>query len=98
MTSAHWTLIIVLCFAAFSIRVVGLLAGDQISSSRHSWILDDLPGLIIVSLVAASLSSEPFQTWLAALIALLVAVLTNHVIDTMGIGVVVYALLSLFVF
>ena len=98
MTSAHWTLIIVPCFAAFSIRIVGLLAGDRIRLSRHSWILDDLPGLIIVSLVAASLCGEPFHTWLAALIALFVAVLTNHVIATMGIGVIVYASLSLFVF
>ena len=98
MTSAHWTLIIVLCFAAFSIRSFGLLAGDRIRLSKHSWILDDLPGLIIVSLVAASLSGEHLQTWLAALVALLVAVLTNHVVVTMGIGVLFYAFLSLFGF
>jgi branched-subunit amino acid transport protein len=54
--------------------------------------------LIIVSLVAASLSGEPLQTWLAALAALLVAVLTNHVVVTMGIGVLVFAFLSLFGF
>ena len=98
MTSAHWTLIIVLCFAAFSIRIFGLLAGDRIRLSKHSWILDDLPGLIIVSLVAASLSDEPLQAWLAALVALLVAVLTNHIVVTMGIGVLVFAFLSLFGF
>ena len=98
MTSAHWTLIIVLCFASFSIRICGLQADDRIRLSKHSWIHDDLPGLIIVNLVAASLSGEPLQTWLAALAALLVAVLTNHVVVTMGIGVLVFAFLSLFGF
>lgn len=98
MTNAHWTLIIVLCFATFSIRIFGLLAGDRIRLSKHSWILDDLPGLIIVSLVAASLSGESVHTWLAALVALLVAVLTNNVVLTMGIGVLVYAFMPLFGF
>ena len=91
MTSTFWMLIIMLAVAAFAIRVAGLLAGDRIKSSRNAWILDDLPGLIVVSLVAASLSGQPVQMWIAAAIALGVAMVTNHVIATMCLGVMAYA-------
>lgn len=94
MTFPFWTLIAVLAVAAFSIRVLGLVAGDAIKASRHAWMLDDLPGLIIVSLVGASLAGQPMETWLAAAAALYVAYVTNHVIWTMCIGVAAYALLG----
>ena len=90
MTFPFWMLIIVLAVAAFSIRVLGLFAGDAIKSSRYAWILDDLPGLIVVSLVASSLAGQSVGTWIAAGIALLVAYRTNHVILTMCIGVAAY--------
>ncbi|TLP61391.1 branched-chain amino acid transporter [Parasedimentitalea maritima] len=91
MTFPFWMLIAVLAVAAFSIRVLGLLAGESIKSSRHSWMLDDLPGLIVVSLVASSLAGQPIGTWLAAGVAFFVAYLTNHVIWTMCAGVAAYA-------
>ena len=91
MTLTLWMLIIVLAVAAFSIRVLGLLAGDAIKSSRHSWVLDELPGLIVVSLVASSLAGQSVGTWLAAAVALVVAYATNHVIFTMVFGVAIYA-------
>lgn len=84
-------LIVVLVIAAFSIRVVGLFAGNAIKSSRYSWVLDDLPGLIIISLVASSLAGQSLGTWLAAAAALAVAYLSNHVILTMCIGLAAYA-------
>lgn len=96
MTFPFWMLIAVLAVAAFSIRVLGLIAGDAIRSSRYSWMLDDLPGLIIVSLVASSLTGQSIGTWVAAAVALFVAYLTNHVIWTMCIGVAAYALLVWF--
>ncbi len=96
MTFPFWMLIAVLAVAAFSIRVLGLVAGDAIRSSRYSWILDDLPGLIVVSLVASSLAGQSIGTWVAAAVALFVAYLTNHVIWTMCIGVAAYALLVWF--
>jgi uncharacterized membrane protein len=96
MTFPFWMLIAVLAVAAFSIRVLGLVAGDAIRSSRYSWILDDLPGLIVVSLVASSLAGQSIGTWVAAAVALFVAYLTNHVIWTMCIGVATYALLVWF--
>lgn len=89
-------LIAVLAVAAFSIRVLGLVAGDAIRFSRYSWILDDLPGLIVVSLVASSLAGQSIGTWVAAAVALVVAYLSNHVIWTMCIGVAAYAILVWF--
>lgn len=90
MTFPFWMLIVVLAVAAFSIRVLGLFAGDAIRSSRLAWMLDDLPGLIVVSLVASSLAGQPSGTWIAAAIALTVAYATNHVILTMCVGVAAY--------
>lgn len=93
MTFPFWMLIAVLAAAAFSVRVLGLIAGDAIRSSRFSWVLDDLPGLIVASLVASSLAGQSIGTWLAAAVALFVAYVTNHVIWTMCIGVAAYAAL-----
>ena len=95
MTGPHWAVIGVLAIAAFSIRVVGLIAGGRIRASRHAWVLDELPGLIVVCLVAASLAAQPLQTWIAAGAALGAAILTNHVIVTMIVGVLVYAGLAM---
>lgn len=91
MSFPFWMLIGVLGVAALSIRVLGLYAGDAIRSSRISWVLDDLPGLIVVSLVASSLAGQSIGTWFAAAAALVTAYATNHVILTMCIGVAAYA-------
>ncbi|WP_271952203.1 AzlD domain-containing protein [Ruegeria faecimaris] len=96
MSSAHWAVIGILALAAFSIRIVGLVAGSRIRASRHAWVLDELPGLIVICLVAASLADQPLQTWIAAGAALGAAILTNHVIATMAVGVMTFAGLSLF--
>ena len=90
MNLSFWMLIVALAAAAFSVRVLGLFAGGAIRSSRFSWVLDDLPGLIVVSLVASSLAGQSVGTWLAATAALGVAYISNHVILTMCIGVAAY--------
>lgn len=95
MTASHWAVVGILALAAFSVRVLGLIAGGRIRASRHAWMLDELPGLIVVCLVAASLAGQPLQTWIAAGAALGAAVLTNHVIATMAVGVMAYAGLTL---
>lgn len=95
MTSSYWIFIGVLAIAAFSIRFTGLMAGNAIRKSRMAPLLDDLPGLIIVSLVAASIADQPVMTWIAAAIALGIAWMTNNVIITMIVGVVAFAGLSL---
>lgn len=91
MSGAHWALIGLLAMAAVAIRVAGLIAGGRLRASRHAWVLDDLPGLIVVSLVASSLVGQPPVTWIAAGAALGIAILTNHVIVTMLAGVAAYA-------
>lgn len=90
MTFEFWMLIGVLAIAAFSIRVLGLFAGDAIKASPLASMLDDLPGLIVVSLVAASLAGQSTPTWIAAAAALAAAYVTNHVIATMIVGVAAY--------
>jgi uncharacterized membrane protein len=90
MIFPFWMLIAVLAIAALSIRVLGLFAGDAIKSSRLAWMLDDLPGLIVVSLVASSLAGQSIGTWIAAAAALAVASVTNLVILTMCVGVAAY--------
>lgn len=91
MSFPFWMLIVVLAVAAFSIRVLGLFAGDTIRTSRFSWVLDELPGLIIVSLVASSLAGQPIGVWLAAVAALVTAYFASHVILTMCVGVAAYS-------
>jgi uncharacterized membrane protein len=91
MSGAHWAVIGLLAFAAFSIRVAGLIAGGRIRASRQAWVLDELPGLIVISLVASSLTGQPLITWIAAGVALGMATVTNHVIATMAVGVLAYA-------
>lgn len=91
MSGTYWALIGLLAVAAFSIRVAGLLGGVRIRASRHAWMLDELPGLIVVSLVASSLAGQPLPTWIAAGVALGAAIMTNHVIATMAVGVAAYA-------
>lgn len=95
MSGAHWAVIGVLALAAFSIRVIGLITGGRIRASRQAWVLDELPGLIVICLVAASLADQPVQTWIAAGAALGAAILTNHVIATMAVGVMAFAGLML---
>ncbi|WP_299965168.1 branched-chain amino acid transporter [uncultured Roseobacter sp.] len=94
MTGAQWALLGILAIAAFGIRVLGLVAGRRIRSSPHAWVLAELPGLIVVSLVAASLAGQPVGTWVAAGAALGAAVLTNHVIATMIVGVLAFAVIG----
>ncbi|UWS10006.1 AzlD domain-containing protein [Phaeobacter inhibens] len=94
MTFNEWGLILTLAALAFGIRVLGLVAGNQVQQSRFAPLLGHLPGLIVISLVATSLANQPPQTWVAAVIALGIAALTNNVIWTMVAGVAAYAVLS----
>ncbi|MEM6890500.1 MAG: AzlD domain-containing protein [Pseudomonadota bacterium] len=86
----------ILAVAAFSIRILGLVAGGRIRASRYAWVLDELPGLIVLSLVASSLAGQPTQVWFAAIVAVCVALLTNHLISTMIVGVVAFAAITAF--
>ena len=78
MSASHWAVVSLLVVAAFAIRVAGLIAGERIRVSRQAWVLDELPGLIVVSLVASSLIGQPPPTWIAAGVALGAAVRRQH--------------------
>lgn len=95
MTLPHWSLIVLLAVAAFSIRCLGVIAGQRIRESKLSWVLDEVPGLVIVSLVAASLATQSQHVWCAAVVALAVACLTNSIVATMSFGMFVFGGLSL---
>ncbi len=91
MSGTYWAVIVLLDVAAYWIRVAGLFAGGRIRASRHASMLDELPGLIVVSLVASSLAGQSLPTWIAAGLALSAAIMTNHVIATMAVGVAAFA-------
>ncbi|MGX0978452.1 putative membrane protein [Roseovarius sp. MBR-51] len=83
-----------LAVATFAIRSLGLVTGNFFQASRFAWVLQDLPGILIVALVSSSLANMSLAGWLAAAAALGVAILSNHVILTMMGGVATFALLQ----
>ncbi|MBL4767183.1 MAG: AzlD domain-containing protein [Rhodobacteraceae bacterium] len=87
MTPNQWMLILFLGLAAYGIRLFGLLGGQAIrNNARLRPVLEDLPGCLVVGLIAASLANQPVTTWIAAAIAVLVAIWSNNVVVTMMIG------------
>ncbi|MCA0851453.1 AzlD domain-containing protein [Salipiger thiooxidans] len=94
MSGAHWAVIALLALVSFLIRLAGLIAGERIRGSRQAWMLDELPGLIIISLVASSLIGQTLPTWISAGVALGIAVITNNVIATMAVGILAFASLA----
>ncbi|MFC0269454.1 AzlD domain-containing protein [Kushneria aurantia] len=94
MSASHFGLIALLSLLAFSVRLAGLFAGRAIGESRLAFLLDELPGLIIVALVAASMATEPGIYWIAGGIALLTAWKTRNIIATMGAGMTAHAAIT----
>lgn len=95
MTEAQWALIVALAVGTFAIRYAGLLAGDAIERRPAlQAILHDLPGCLVVALVASSLAGETMVVWLAAAVALGIAAWTNHVVATMVVATLVFAALQ----
>lgn len=95
MTKYQWSLIILLAIFAYGIRFVGLIAGNWIyRQPRLEKVLDDLPGCLVIALVAASLSHAEAAAWIAAAIALAVAGMRGNVIVVMIVGAGAYAWLQ----
>lgn len=87
MSLDHWLLILLLALGTYSLRLIGLFGGQRmIRNERFRTLLADLPGCLIVALVAASLGNADPITWIAAAIALIVAILTRNVVITMALG------------
>ena len=97
MTSAHLYLIGFLAIATITVRVSGLVAGQRIRRSKHSWVLRELPGLILVSLVAVSLANESVAGWISAVAALAATYFTNNVVMAMLLGVLAFNGVRLFI-
>lgn len=97
MTEA-WGLILGLAGASLAIRVAGLILGGRIARSRMAWVLDELPGLIVISLVATSLAGAGPAGWLAGLAALAASIVTRNVIVAMAAGMATFAVSGLYVF
>lgn len=95
MTNYQWLLIMLLAMCSYGIRFVGLIAGDWIyHQPRLRKILDDLPGCLVIALVAASLSHQETAAWIAAVVAFTVARFRGNVVVVMIVGTAVYALLQ----
>lgn len=95
MTNYQWSLIILLAVFAYGIRFVGLIAGDWFyHQPRLKKILDDLPGCLVIALVAASLSHAETAAWIAAAIAFAVARFRGNVVVVMIVGTGAYAWLK----
>ena len=83
-----------LAICTFATRALGLLAGNFFQDSRFSWVLRELPEILIVAIVASSLTDQPISGWFSAAFALGVALYSNNVVLTMFGGVAAYALLQ----
>ncbi|MEH6630659.1 MAG: AzlD domain-containing protein [Halopseudomonas aestusnigri] len=98
MTNEQWFLIITLAFGAYSIRFLGLVSGQFIGGNeRLNKFLGNLPGCLIIALIASSLSDASMLTWTATVIAIIVAIISNNVVATMSLGfIAIYTLKFLF--
>ena len=91
MTPDQWLLVGTLAAGTFALRLCGYLVGDAIADRpRLRRVLDDLPGCLVVALVASSLATQGWTAWAAAGVALAVAIWTNAVLATMGAGLAVF--------
>ena len=89
MNDTQWVFIIFLAFGAYAIRFMGLIGGQLVSENAGlNKLLSNLPGCLIVALIAASLAEADLLIWAAAAIAFVVALISNNVVATMGLGFV----------
>ena len=89
-----WLVILGLAIATFTIRMSGVLLGEQLPTTGP-WArgLQALPGCLIVSLVAVLLLSGGPAEWIAGTVALGVAIVTRNLPVTMVAGISVIYLL-----
>ncbi len=87
METDQWLLIVLLAFGAYSIRFAGLIIGETLNRNvQLKTALGELSGCLIVALVAATMANANVTTWIAAIVALAVALLMNNVVLTMILG------------
>ena len=99
MTDLQWLLIASLALGAYSIRFLGLVSGQLINENKKlNRILNELPGCLIIALIASSLSDANIHTLIAAAIACLIAIISNNVVITMFLGLASYIGLQFIMF
>ena len=83
-----WLVIVGLAVATFAIRLSGILLGQRIPRDG-AWAraLNALPGSLLISLVSVALLSGGPKEWVAAAIAVGVAIVTRSLPLTMAAGI-----------
>lgn len=98
MSSSQWSLILLLAGCAYGLRFVGLLAGDWIDRRQKlKKLLDDLPGCLVVALVAASLAQGELAAWVTAPIALAVAIWRANVVLVMVVSMAFFSVFKIWI-
>ena len=90
MSTSHWLLIAGLAIATFGTRFLGMLVGQRVRHSRFAPLLDDLPGLIVVALIATSLATAGPIAWIAATVATAAAWVSGSMPVTMIAGLAAF--------
>lgn len=84
----QWLLIIALAVSTFAIRLTGYLLGAKLpATGAWAQAFKALPGCLIASLLAVIIAQGDTVLWIAASIALLVAILTRSLVFTMTLGI-----------
>ena len=86
--SESWLVITGLMIATFAIRLSGILLGQRIPRDG-GWAraLNALPGCLLISLVSVALLSGGPKEWIAAAIAIAVAIVSKNLVLTMAVGI-----------
>jgi len=95
--SETWWIIIILAIATFSIRLSGILLGQQLpKSGPWARALNALPGCLIISLVSTLVFSGGQNELIAGIISVIVALTTRSLPLTMVAGILSIYSLRLF--
>jgi uncharacterized membrane protein len=85
-----WIVIVILAVATFSIRLGGILLGQQLpTTGPWARALNALPGCLIIALVSVLVLSGGVNEWIAGGVSLLVALITRNLPLTMVAGILV---------
>jgi uncharacterized membrane protein len=98
MTSGQWLLILVLAVGAYAVRLSGLISGQTLSRSpKLRAVLSDIPGCLLVALIASTLFTSASPEWIAAGVAIIVAILSNTILTTMIAGYATLLIIKLII-
>lgn len=80
----------------YGLRLGGLLLGDRLPrEGRWAYVMDRLPAVIVVSIVAVGFLNAGWRGWLAGALTIALSFCTRGLLIPMGGGVALIALLRL---